>query len=58
MTDETAHPAPALDPDPEGQDEPTAAGVPVPGAGREDEDAHGGSLVGPDAGSTDGTDRH
>jgi hypothetical protein len=33
---------------------PTAAGVPVAGAGRADEDAHGGSLAGAAAGSDSG----
>jgi hypothetical protein len=37
-----------------GRDEDQAGGVPVPGAGGDAEEAHGGSLVGPDEGSTTG----
>jgi hypothetical protein len=33
----------------------TAAGVPLAGAGPEAQDAHGGSIAGPDAGTTTGT---
>jgi hypothetical protein len=36
-------------------EEPTAAGVPVAGADVTAQDAHGGSLLGPDAGTTTGT---
>ena len=37
-----------------GRDEEEAGGAPVPGASRDAEDAHGGSLVGPDEGTTTG----
>ncbi len=36
-------------------EEPTAAGVPAAGADVASQDAHGGSLLGPDAGTTTGT---
>jgi hypothetical protein len=42
----------------EQDDEPaTAAGVPVPGAEPEAQDAHGGSLAGPEPGTETGAPR-